>query len=154
MALDEDLEIKSWFPLHTKLTKEDKSRLHVGENVAFLAMNDKGFQAVCLKTGEVLSEVSKFPGEDINTSPNYTLDVVAYGRYVITASGYNGLQIYDAGENWDSPYCNDFEIKKLQEFSFSDGSPASHVKLVGDTLFVTAGEKGLKILSLGDSFKQ
>jgi hypothetical protein len=154
VALDEDLEIKSWFPLHAKLTKEDKSRLHVGENVAFLAMNDKGFQAICLKTGEVLSEVSKFPGEDLNTSPNYALDVVAYGRYVITASGYNGLQIYDAGEKWDSPYCNDFEIKKLQEFAFSDGSPASHVELVGDTLFVTAGEKGLKILSLGEGFKK
>lgn len=154
MTLDEDLEFRSWFPLHAKLTKEDKSRLHIGENVAFLAMNDKGFQAVCLKTGEVLAEVSTFPGEDIDASPNYALDVVVYGRYVITASGYNGLQIYDAGENWDSAYCNDFEIKKLQKFSFSDGSPASHLELVGETLFVTAGERGLKILSLGEGFKK
>lgn len=152
VALDENLEIQSWFPLHVQLTQEDKSHLHVGENVAFVAMNDRGFEAVCLETGEVLSQVTAFPGEDINTSPNYALGMVAYGRYIITASGDNGLQIYDAGETWDSPYCNGFEMTRLQKFQFSDGAPATHVALVGKTLFVTAGIKGLKILRLEGDF--
>lgn len=136
---------------NTNMTPQDKSHFYVGEHTAVMALSDQGFAVVCLADGSVLDHVNAFPGENVDLSPNYSLQVAVKGNYVYSASGGNGIQIYNLGENWDSSECNELDIERVGRFTFSDNAPATHITIEEDNMFVSAGKYGLKIIKIVDS---
>lgn len=128
-------------------TPEDKTIFQMApkSNKLLIAKSDQGFAIACKDSLKVVANVESFSGENLDYSPNYSLNLSTMGQYLFSASGGNGVQVYDLGKKWYKK-CSDLDVKKIGRIYFKDQSSVTHIAIIKNYIFVATAEKGLRII--------